>query len=212
MKHLEYAKRFLIIMQSTQLKAVEIAKRMQNFYNGKMINSRSVSGIFIVLIIALQIGCSGNDPQDANLAANSSSPNASAVAPKDNVEDLANIIKLNVEPEEATYAETNLNDQHGEQNLPGPNEKKLVAVLKFSPEKAAQIIAQAEKYQPPAASETSAESWYPAELTAQSQLTGDGTIKGITYSAQDFMQAPYRNGKLTKIDNTNYFILELITF
>jgi hypothetical protein len=203
---------FVVNMQSLWLENVKIAKRFQNFYNGEMINFRAASGIFLILAIAFQIGCAGNDPQDANNNANSTAANTNPVTAKDNVEELAGIIKLDIVPEEATYIETNPNKQNSEGGVTGTNEKKLVAVLKYSPEKTAQIIAQAEKYQPAVPAEMSAETWYPEELIAQSQLTGDESIKGSTYAANDFLQAPYSKGKLTKIENTNYFILELTTY
>ncbi len=55
-------------------------------------------------------------------------------------------------------------------------------------------------------------SW-PARLMAaggaQSELSGDETLKGNSYAANDFLQSPYEAGKLTRLEDSNYFILEL---
>lgn len=123
-----------------------------------------------------------------------------AQAIKDDVEELGKIVKLPLEPEEATYRE---------ENQSAPNEKKLTAVLKFSAADAAQIAVQAEKYKPAAAAEIEAEDWFPAELVAQSQLSGDETLKGFEFAANDFFQPPYENGKLTRVGETDFFVLEL---
>jgi hypothetical protein len=37
-------------------------------------------------------------------------------------------------------------------------------------------------------------------------------LKGAAYAANDFLQSPYNNGKLTRINDTNYFVLELFSF
>ncbi len=78
----------------------------------------------------------------------------------------------------------------------------------FNAEDAGQIVSQAEKYQPAAAAQIDAENWFPAELIAQSQLSGDETLKGTSYAAGDFLQPPFNTGRITRIDNTDYFVLE----
>lgn len=169
---------------------------------------------FILLIFSLDACREYDSPNVNSNRANASNANNSNVeiVPQEYVEELAKIIKLNVLPEEAVYIETNLNTKNDAPQVPGPNEKKLIAVLKFSPENASQIVAQAEKHKTAEPADIDAESWFPAELIAQSQLTGDEVLKGVTYAANDFLQTPYRNGKLTRINNTDYFILELTTF
>ncbi|MCY7346967.1 MAG: hypothetical protein LH614_12200 [Pyrinomonadaceae bacterium] len=178
----------------------------------KISRSTSICG-FLVLILLLN-SCSGNGSANSNAV----SPNVSSeinsnaeIVPQDNVEELAKIIKLNFTPEEATYSEINQNIKNSDINSPAPNEKRIVAVLRFSAENAGQVAAQAEKYKPAAPADVDAESWFPAELIAQSQLTGDGSLKGLTYAADDFLQPPYSKGKLTRIGSSGYFILELIS-
>lgn len=130
---------------------------------------------------------------------------------KDDLDELGKIIKLPLLPEEVNYWEEYLaKPDAGNQNS-APNEKHFVAVLKFSPENAAQLVSQIEKIKPPIDSEIDAERRFPAELVAQSQLSGDETLKGKSYAADDFLQPPYKSGKITRIENTDYFVLELST-
>ena len=167
--------------------------------------------IFALLAAAFFLSaCSGNQSGNINSNASNAIQTAnsnSETIVQDDVEDLAKIIKLPAVPLEATYSETYPNGKNT-----APNEKRLVAVLKYSPEEAAKIVAGAEKYKPPVVSDIDAEMWFPPELVAKTQETGDEFLKGNEYAANDFTQPPYQNGKLTRINDTNYFVLELTSF
>ncbi|MET0751942.1 MAG: hypothetical protein ABWZ66_01150, partial [Pyrinomonadaceae bacterium] len=117
---------------------------------------------------------------------------------QDNTEDLGRIVSLPYVPEEATWRET------GSQNT-----KKLIAVLKFSASDAQAIVAQAEKYKPAEPAGLEAENWFPPELIAKSQESGDESLKGNAYAANDFISRDYKDAKLTRINETNYFVLEM---
>lgn len=147
---------------------------------------------------------SANNANRGNAAGNSNNNSAS-----DDVEELGRIIKLPFTPEEATWRETNPNTQNTSNRIPAPNEKKLIAVLKFSPADAQALIAQAEKHGAPKVEKLNVETWFPAELIAKSQLSGDETLQATTYAANDFFQNAYSGGKLFRIDETNYFVLEM---
>lgn len=156
--------------------------------------------------------CSGNKPTNENSSAPNSNQTANVkvgIVTQDNIEELGKIVKLPVEPEETTYSEFDAAGKNINANTDAPNGKKIVAVLKFSEKDAAQIVAQAEKYGAPAPLDVEAESWFPPELVAKSQETGDEVLKGVSYSAQDFVQPPYQKGRLTRINDTNYFVLEM---
>lgn len=188
----------------------EIAIRCRNSYNDEMKISRTKSIFGFLLMTIFLNACSGNKIANSNLAAPDSNQivnsNVETVV-QDDLEELGKIIKLPYPPEEATYSEINLNSKNN-----APNEKKLVAVLKFSPEDSAKIAAAAEKYKPPVAADIDAEMWFPPEMVAKSQETGDEFLKGTEYAANDFLQSPYLNGKLTRVNDTNYFVLELTSF
>lgn len=161
-----------------------------------MINfsAKNIIGTFWLGAFLLTASCAETD--DANQNNNSSTAQANAAQPasRDDVEELGKIIKLPLAPEEATYR---------------ADEKKLTAVLKFSASDAAQIAAQAGRYKVAAPTEIETEDWFPAELVAQSQLSGDETLRGALFAADDFLQPPFAIGKLTRVGETNYFVLEL---
>ena len=87
----------------------------------------------------------------------------------------------------------------------------MTAVLHYLPEDTPKLIALTEKHKPAEAVELEVESWFPAELIAQSQTSGNETIKGNAYAANDFLQSPYSTGRITHISGTDYFVLELST-
>ena len=172
---------------------------------------QSAPKIFIALLIAaIFTACGSNtdvNSNSANQTANSANSN-SAASLKDNIEELEMTIKLPLHPEEAVWREENL-AKNGDNRVPAPTDKKLTVVLRFLKDDADKITAQAEKYKPAASEIINSENWFPAELVAQSQTSGDETLKGKSYAANDFYNVPYADGKLTRIDGTDYFVLEL---
>ena len=172
----------------------------------------------LILLVFFSSACSLD--YSANNSGNQSGGNSNQINPamanaadaaKDDVDELGKIIRLPLMPEEANYWEENLSKADDGNQISAPKEKKIVVVLKYSPENAAELVSRLEKIKTPIESEVDAENRFPAELVAQSQLSGDETLKGKSYAADDFFQAPYNNGKITRIDDTNYFVLELTT-
>ncbi|HVE59105.1 MAG TPA: hypothetical protein VNB22_19940 [Pyrinomonadaceae bacterium] len=172
---------------------------------------QSAPKLFIALLIAaIFTGCASNNAPNTNAAnqsANSANSNGAASI-KDDADELEMMIKLPFHPEEAIWREEVLG-KTGDNRVPAPTDKKLTAVLRFLKEDADKITAQAEKYKPAATEIINSESWFPTELVAQSQTSGDETLKGKSYAANDFYNPPYTDGKLTRIDGTDYFVLEL---
>lgn len=89
------------------------------------------------------------------------------------------------------------------------NPNKLTAVLKFSEEDTRHLLEKVRSRDKKNAVSIDAESWFPAELIAKSDSTGDTSLKGIGYSAEDFAKPPYTNGKLIYIEGTKFFVLNL---
>jgi hypothetical protein len=167
--------------------------------------------IIITLLIAVFFNnCSSNGSNLSNTnSANKASNSANSVALKDDIEELEMTIKLPFHPKEAVWREDNLGNKNTDNRVPAPSDKKLLAVLRFLKDDANKIVAQAEKQKPAAPEIISPEDWFPAELIAQSRTSGDGTLKGSSYAANDFLQMPYSDGKITRIEGTDYFVLEL---
>lgn len=171
---------------------------------------KSTPKIFILLFFAVSwTACLSNN--NSNSTANSqnrtngnANSNNKKNPTKDDIEELELTIKLPYHPEDAVWREESAGAPEGEK-------KKLVAVLKFTKDEADKIVAQAEKYKPAAPASIGAEEWFPAELIAQSQMSGNETVKGMTYAANDFFNAPYTDGRITRVEATNYFVLELFS-
>ncbi|MBK7706249.1 MAG: hypothetical protein IPN69_09875 [Acidobacteria bacterium] len=158
--------------------------------------------VLVFLFLSFVSGCvsgqkTGNsNNRSANTNSNSDSSNA-----KDNIEDLEAIIRLPFHPEEALYRE---------EPAAGPEKpRKLTVVLKFSAEEANKIVETSAKGNAGQPFEIETESWFSPELVAMSQESGNETIKGTTYPATEFTQAPYNDGKVSRIEGTNFFIVEL---
>src|SRR6187549_3152628 len=131
----------------------------------------------LVILLALQILPSCSSPNGNNNAANTSVTNTSSTAqtgPKDNIEELGMLVRLPFVPEEVAWEEK-------------PEQKKLVAVLRFSPENAAKMAAEVAKNGPATADTLAVETWYPNELIAQGELNGESTVKGQSYPAEPFL-------------------------
>jgi len=143
----------------------------------------------------LETGC-GSGPSNSNASANSNEAKASSNSTKTNVEELGMLINVPYESEEVFWRD---DQQH----------KKLVAVLRFSQPEANRLIADAQKVRPPQQVSINPESWFPPELVAQSDTSGDDTLNGKSYAANSFFQDPYNDGRIIKIDDSDYFILEL---
>ncbi len=193
------------------MKQPPIAIRFRNFYNGEMpLSKHKLIFVFLSAILMLN-ACSGNETANVNSAAPKINLNKTAIVPLDNVEELGKVVRLPYAPEEVTFYEFDLNAD-ANSRLSVPNARRLVAVLQFSAENANLLAADVSQNSAPAPLDVDAENWFPPELVAKSQETGDGNLKGVSFPATNFLQPPYLNGRLTRINDTNYFVLELLTF
>ena len=127
-------------------------------------------------------------------ASNTSVENSNAA--KTNVEELGLLVTIPYEAEDIVWKEDAAH-------------KKITAVLRFSPEDANKITADATARQAPQNVTLSSSSWFPAELIAQSEMTGDDQLHGTAYAADAFYQEPYTTGRLVRVEGTDYFVLEL---
>jgi hypothetical protein len=120
----------------------------------------------------------------------------SSDAAKTNVEELGMLVNVSYESEEAFWKED-------------VARKRVIAVLRFPESEANRLVADAEKVQPPQPTSINPESWFPPELIAQGDISGDSALKGTSYSAGAFFNAPYDTGRIVRIENSDYFVLEL---
>ncbi len=181
------------------------------------LNRKTVILIFIISII--QINCSAPDIDEGEVnklrpEINKNTnvnvdPNANVA--EDNEAELKSLINLPFDPEENLYREDTLGETSNNNRVPGPNDRKLTAVLKFSKEDTEKLIERLQEKGDPFEAKIDSEPWFPAELIAKSQTSGDESIKGTGYKADIFFKSPYANGSLTRVDGTDYFVLILQT-
>jgi hypothetical protein len=158
------------------------------------------AALILASILAVQTltGCGGFG-SDANANAANAASNDAANAgntARTNVEELGLLVAMPYETEDAVWRED-------------AGQKRIMAVLRFSPEDSNKLVEHAKSIKPPVPGKIESESWFPAELIAQSEMSGDDTLKGEAYAANDFFQPPYSEGRITRIENTDYFVLEL---
>ncbi len=166
-------------------------------YNWLMANIKSVL-ILSVIAGSVFIGACTSAPDLAanNTAANVRTRVPEESLPKTNAEELGMLIQLPYEVEDIVW----------EQDAAKRN---ITAILRFSSEDADKLVAEAEKFGAGRAVSMSVESWYPDELIAQGEMSGDSTLKGTAFSANAFFQEPYTAGRVIRVEGVDYFILEV---
>ena len=174
---------------------------------------RILPTIFIAIVSStLLAACPGAGTENANtnIAVNANvESNANANLAKSDVDEFEMTVKLPFHPQDVIWREETLGKADG--RVPGPTDRKLTAVILFNKEDADKIVAQAAAYRPGTPVTMNAESWYPDELAAISQLSADKSFKGMSYAANDFLQPPFTEGKVTRVEDSNFFVLELFT-
>jgi uncharacterized lipoprotein len=164
---------------------------------GLMKLNRAAGILALFLIIQLLAACSGASSNSSNSGSTAAAPNTdNSNSARTNVEELGILVNMPFETEETVWKEY-------------PSQKKLLAVLRFSPADANKAVEQAGKFRQPHSVTVSSENWFPPELIAQSEMSGDDTLKGTSYAANDFFQPPYNDGQITRINDSDYFVLEL---
>ena len=174
---------------------------------------KTLPNILIALAAsALLAACTGAVSENANTNAavnRNAEANTNANLAKSNVDEFEMTVKLPAHPQDVVWREEELGKSDG--RVPGPTDRKLTAVILFAKEDADKIVEQAAAYRPGAPVTLNAENWYPDELAAISQLSADKSFKGTTYAANDFLQPPFSEGKITRVEDSNFFILELMS-
>ena len=174
----------------------------------------------ILLSLSIFISCVSNNTANQNTNKESNTAQIAAKQPSaasDDAEELARTVKLPLTPEEVLWLPNTAIKISGPAtnalaaNTAGQNDKHLVAVLKFSDADSAALVSQVEKIEAAKDVTIEPEDWFPAELIAESETTGDQSLKGKQYDARDFVQAPYTRGRLIKLEQAGYFVLEMTT-
>lgn len=166
-----------------------------------MFSPRALALVFCFATLGLATACTPRTPQ-SNVRTNANAvSNANSSAPKDNIEELESMIRIPFHPEDAIWKE---DPEYG------PDKKrKLTIVLKFKSDEANKIVESLSKSGPGQPVEIESEDWFSPELVAKSQESGNETVKGTSYAATDFTQSPFTEGRASRIQGTDFFIVEL---
>lgn len=166
--------------------------------------------LLILTLLFVIGGCSGND--SGNRANSNSSDNRAnsnrSVEPrmegaKDNVEELRALVKMPFEPEDLIWMESAIGNS-GE-----TRKSKVLAVFQLSVEDAKKLIERVSKIRPGAPVMLTTERWFPPELVTQNELSNDEGIPATSYAADEFFQPPYSEGTLSRITDSDFFVLEV---
>lgn len=160
--------------------------------------AKSTAILALFSCAAFSIACGGSANKtansDASISTNQTNENANAV--RSNVEELGLIVNVPYETEDVAWKED-------------ASHKKIIGVLRFASADSSKLVAEAEKIRPPEAVNLPSQTWFPAELIAQSEMSGDDILNGRSYAANQFFQEPFTSGRIVRIENTDYFVLEL---
>lgn len=155
-----------------------------------------IAAVFLFSLCILGCGGGADNANAVQSGNGASGDNQNRNAVKTNAEELALHIRLPYKAEDIVWK---VDEQ----------QKKLTAVFLFSSEDAERIIVESAKFGPAESAGVDAETWFPDELTAQSDMSGDNVLRGSSYSGNVFFNEPYSSGRIARIEGGNYFVLEL---
>ena len=157
---------------------------------------RSAPATLLILLLLLS-SCSA--PAGNSSSANSDQGNRVASIPKkanDKPEELGMLINFTLEPEDIVWQQSE-------------SPKKIVAVFRLDPEDMKKLADQLAAKGEGAARSVNVEDWFPPELIAGGETTGGSSVDGTAFPADDFYQSPFTQGTITRINDTEFFVLEL---
>lgn len=151
--------------------------------------------------------------QDMNSKSNTAPNSPTPADVSRDIEALGKTIGLPVRPRAAVWNAQKLGNANNQ--VPGPTDYRLVAVFEFDEAGVKTLLEKIGETSPAAA--VRIENWFPEELkkaaeTSKSNAANDPELEGKKYDADLFLRSPYTNGTLTRIDQTNYFVLRLLSF
>ena len=126
-------------------------------------------------------------------------------AAKDNPEELGTLVTLPVKLEDVAWREQTVTAPDGR------DRKRLLATFQLLPEESQAMVEAAEKHGPGQDRRIPTEDWFPPELTTQSEMSADEGITVRSYPAKDFYSSKYAEGTISRVGNSDFFVLELFS-
>ncbi len=121
---------------------------------------------------------------------------------KDNVDELATLIKIPYESEDLVWKEFPA-------AADGSSPRRVLAVFQFTPADAKKLIENASKVRSGSPVLITNEKWFPKELITQTEVSGEEGVHATAYAADEFLLPPFTEGTLARVDNTDFFVLEV---
>jgi len=121
---------------------------------------------------------------------------------KDNADELETLVKLPYEPEDLVWKEFPA-------AADGSTARRLLAVFQFSVADAKKVVENASHVRPGSPVLLPTEKWFPKELITQTEVSGEEGIRATSYAADEFLNPPFNTGTLSRVDNTDFFVLEV---
>jgi hypothetical protein len=150
------------------------------------------------LLLSALIFSSCSAPAGNSSSANAEGNRVASVQTKanDKAEELGMLVNFTLEPEDILW-------------LQSESPKRIVAVFRLDEEDTKKLMEQLSAKSQGTAKTVTVEDWFPAELVAGGETTGSSTVDGTAYPADDFYQPPFSQGTITRINNTDFFVLEI---
>ena len=152
-----------------------------------------------LLLAACSSGPSGGSNQNAGNANNTASNRPVSQTGNDDIEDLRSQIQIPFEPEEVTWRVVPA----------GNNGKRLIAIIRLAPESFKAFSSRLTASGAGRPVQVAVETWFPAELLAMSETTGELNVPATSFPAGEFFQPPFNSGSVSVIPDTEYVIVEL---
>lgn len=153
----------------------------------------------IFTVISFSIVGSGcvNESREENSAPANTVTEAQASAARTNVEELSLVIDVPYETEDIVWKYV--------------SETRVLAVMRFSAQDSDRVVAEAQGNGLGEKVSLAVETWFPAELIAQAETSGDNALTGLSYPANSFFQDPFNAGRISRVEGSDYFILEIFS-
>lgn len=175
-----------------------------------------LQALLMLTLLSLTFGaasCVTPDVRSDNTSSTSAASETTAGSPQetpkpetnDDPEEFAKLVTLPAQPVDVIWIEEAVG------NPANPTDRKLRAAVRFKTEDTTRIIESAKKFSPAEPFKLDAEDWFPDEIIAQTQTSGDQSLDASVYHANDFLMAPFQDGRLIKIERSDFIILELTT-
>ncbi len=150
--------------------------------------------------------------RQSNNSQNMNQANAKNVEVKSDIEALGKLISLPVRPVEVRWTAETLDNSQG--TVPGPTDYRLTALLKYDEKGAKELVQRLEaEAHEKSLGNTEINGWFPDEVKEQAKTIDERSfLEGAKYEPDLFLRSPYTGGKLIRVGETNYFILNLFSF